>query len=95
VARTVDQTTDDILAARRDRDKQIGPTSAPDQLRLIDQATNLISETVSDTTGELFHRFYEFEDDQDVMDGLRTVLTSFIGPKMTDRELKKISGSSR
>jgi hypothetical protein len=62
------------------------------QAPLLDQATRLISETVTDTTGELFHTFYEFEDDQEVMAGLQTVLMNFIGPKMTEKKLKAISG---
>jgi hypothetical protein len=63
-----------------------------DQEPLLDRASTLLSETMGDEAGELFHKFYELEDDEDVMTGVRSLLTDFIGPKMTEIKLKEISG---
>jgi hypothetical protein len=62
------------------------------QAPLLDRATALLSETMGDEAGELFHKFYELEDDDDVILGVRSLLTDFIGPKMTEKKLKTISG---
>ncbi|HEY5442862.1 MAG TPA: hypothetical protein VIJ68_04950 [Candidatus Saccharimonadales bacterium] len=62
------------------------------QSPLLDQATVLLVETMGRQTGELFHKFYELEDDDEIMTGARALLIDFIGPKMTDKKLKKLRG---
>lgn len=62
------------------------------QTLLLDQATALLSETMGAQTGRLFHKFYEFDDDEGIMTGLRSLLIDFMGPKMAEEKLKTIGG---
>jgi hypothetical protein len=62
------------------------------QTPLLDQATALLSEIMGDQTGELFHKFYEFDNAEEVMTGARSLLIDFIGPKMAEKKLKTLSG---
>ncbi len=61
---------------------------------LLEQATELISETMGSQVAEDFYALYEFDDDGGIINGARSVLLEFVGPKMTEKKLKILSDKS-
>jgi len=61
------------------------------QKRLVDKITPLISEVMGAKSGEVFYKFYELEEDDDVLSGAKALLYELMGPKMADHKLKEVS----
>ena len=57
---------------------------------LIDKLTPLISETMGDTAGEVFYKFYELEDDDEVLTGAQGLLYEMMGHKRAEQKLKEV-----
>jgi hypothetical protein len=57
---------------------------------LVERLTKVITETMGRDTGELFHKFYELEDDDEVMAGAQSLLEDFMGPDMARKKLKQV-----
>jgi hypothetical protein len=62
-----------------------------EQPRLVDALTPIISESMGRRTGEVFRKFYEYEDDQEVMAGAKSLLYELMGKHMTDQKLKRLA----
>lgn len=58
--------------------------------RLVDKITPLLHETMGEQTAQLFHTFYEKEDDDEVLAGARSLLYELIGRDMTEKKLKEL-----
>ena len=63
--------------------------------RLVDKITPLLHDTMGEQTAELFHTFYEKEDDADVIAGARSLLYEFMGKEMTEKKLKAIGAGHK
>jgi len=59
--------------------------------KLVDKITPLISEAMGAKAGEVFHKFYELEDDDEVMAGAKGLLYELMGSKMAERKLAEVS----
>ena len=59
--------------------------------RLVDKITPLISEVMGAKSGEVFHKFYELEDDDEVMSGAKALLYELMGRNMAEQKLKEVS----
>ncbi len=59
---------------------------------MLDKVTALMSEMMGEQTAESFHKFYEFDDDDEVVHGAQIILTNFVGPKVADKKLHAIRG---
>ena len=46
--------------------------------RLVDELTPIISESMGNRSGEVFYKFYEYEDDEEVMAGAKSLLYELI-----------------
>lgn len=57
--------------------------------RLVEELEPIISESMGKRSGEVFYKFYEFEDDEEVLGGARSLLYELMGKKMADHRLKK------
>ena len=64
------------------------PTTTPK--RLVDKITPVLREAMGEQTAELFHTFYEKEDDDDVMAGAKSLLYELMGKEMTDKKLDRL-----
>jgi len=58
--------------------------------RLVDILKPLIAESMGKQAGELFHKFYELEDDDEVMRGARGLLYELMGGDMAEKKLKEV-----
>ncbi|HSW85634.1 MAG TPA: hypothetical protein VLF79_03445 [Candidatus Saccharimonadales bacterium] len=61
---------------------------------VLEKVTQLISEIMGQESGELFHKFYELDDNDDIFNGAHELLSVLIGPEMTDKKLKKLGKKS-
>jgi len=57
---------------------------------LVDKVTPLLRETMGEQTAQLFHTFYEKEDNVEVLAGVRSLLYELIGRDMTEKKLKEL-----
>jgi hypothetical protein len=62
--------------------------------RLVDQITKLLQEVMGEQTAQLFHTFYEKEDEDEVLAGARSLLYELMGRDMTDKKLKELLAKS-
>lgn len=58
--------------------------------RLVEKLTPLISEAMGARAGEVFFKFYELEDDDEVLAGAKGLLYELMGPKMAEQKLKGV-----
>lgn len=56
---------------------------------LVEKITPLISDTMGSRVAEVFYKFYEYEDDDEVLAGAKAILYDLVGPKMAERKLKE------
>ena len=64
------------------------------QDQLLDEVTAIVSEAMGRQTGELFYKFYELENADEVMLGARSLLEEFMGAEMTEKKLKAVRRKS-
>ena len=51
--------------------------------------TSLMSETMGQETGMLYHKFYALEDEEEIINGARSLLHDFIGPEQADKRVEE------
>jgi hypothetical protein len=61
-----------------------------DQPSYLKTVTSVIAETMGNETGELFVKFHELDDKEEIFISARALLEDFAGPKITARKLKDL-----
>ena len=59
-------------------------------LPLLDRLTPLISEVMGARTGEVFHKFYEYDDEDEVLSGAKALLYEMLGSRLAEQRLRDV-----